>query len=43
MPNIYSKSQYAKKTCGMVLKTPQLTISIKLVTENYEYALKNCG
>ena len=29
MPNICSKSQYAKKPSGMVLKSPQLTISLK--------------
>ena len=29
--------QKKKKTSGMVLKSPQLTISIKLITANFEY------
>ena len=41
MPNIYFKSQYANKPDGMVLKSPQLIISNKLITENVEYALKS--
>ena len=40
MPNICSKSQYAKNQMGSkVLKIPQLTISLKLKAENSEYAL----
>ena len=30
-----------QKPSGIVLKSPQLTISIKLITENFEYALKS--
>ena len=41
MPNIYSKSQYEKSPSGMVLKSPQLTISIKLIAENIEDAIKS--
>ena len=37
MPKFYSKSRNAKKSIGMVLKNPQLTISVKLITENFEY------
>ena len=35
MPKFYSKSQNSVKSSGVVLKTPQLTISIKLITENF--------
>ena len=39
MPSICYKSQYAKNPSGMVPKSPQLTISLKLIAENVEYAL----
>ena len=40
IPNICSKSQYiCQKPNGKVLKIPQLTTSLKLKTENFEYAL----
>ena len=29
------------KLSGMVLNSPQLTITIKLITANFEYALKS--
>ena len=41
MPNIYSKSPYVKKTNGVVLKRPQLKISIKLIKDNFEYTLNS--
>ena len=41
LPNVNSISQYAKKPSGMVLKTQQLIISIQLITEMFESALKS--
>ena len=37
MPNIRSKSQY--EPSAMVMKSPQLTISLKTISEKFEYSL----
>ena len=39
MLKLYSKSKKRQKSSWVVLKSPQLTISIKLIKEHFEYAL----